>query len=181
METRTEKKARLSLHPFFPRFYYLLLSLFKNGPNNVVNELTDENEVKRLANQLIGSMINLSSEIEKLSPEKLDKVVNPEQVKELPLEEDAKEQVYSQGMELYLPLTQGVVSFVNSHVYDPKPFGSLVLVLPGDIHRHISRNGKEPARVLTMSDFGLTRGPKVELYTPNSKRFPSINRYIGIK
>lgn len=178
MEAKTDKKIGLSAPSFFPQFYYLLLSLLKI---KIVNELTDEREIKKLAYQLIESMTNSSSEIEKLSPEEFDKFINTRRVRRLPLEKNAKEKVYSQGMHVYLPLTNGVVSFVNGNVYDPKPFESLVLVLPGDVHRHISRNGTEPAIVLTMNTFGLTWGHKVKFNAPNSERFPSIKRHIRIK
>jgi hypothetical protein len=99
----------------------------------------------------------------------------------LPSGVDTLEEVHKQGMEIYLPLTEGTVFFVNSQVYDPKPLEALILVLPGDVHRHIRRNGAQPARVLIMGAFGFSRGEKVEPHYSTPRSFPSINRYIRIK
>ncbi len=97
---------------------------------------------------------------------------------------DTLEEVHEQGMEIYLPLTEGTVFYVNDQVIDPKPLEKLVLVLPGDVHRHVKdkgRKGIEPARVLIAGAFGFSRGEKVPPYYENSNRFTSINRIIRIK
>lgn len=65
------------------------------------------------------------------------------------------------GAEVYIPLTDGIVFYVNGREYRPKALADLIRVFPGDIHHHHKEQGRGPARVLIVAGLGMARWPKV--------------------
>lgn len=65
------------------------------------------------------------------------------------------------GIELYLPLVDGITFNINGVEYNPEALSPLLLVLPGDVHHHVKNEGQDPARVLIIGGFGFGVGDKV--------------------
>lgn len=68
------------------------------------------------------------------------------------------------GIEVYLPLVDGIRFHVNDQVFEPKALEGVIKILPGDVHHHIlppeaKRHG--PVRVLIIGGFGFKRGIKI--------------------
>ena len=80
---------------------------------------------------------------------------------------DTKAEVHSQGIEIYLPLVDGVEFTINDNVYKPRALSEILIIYPGDVHHHIKpeveRKGKykPPARVLILGGFGFKLGEKI--------------------
>lgn len=70
------------------------------------------------------------------------------------------------GIEVYLPLTDGIEFHVNDQTFKPKALVGLVTVLPGDKHHHTRVSEEKrlygPARVVIFGAFGFSRAPKTE-------------------
>lgn len=84
------------------------------------------------------------------------------------------------GIEVYIPLVDGITFYVNKDDFQPKALGGLVTILPGDSHHHIKTEGQGPARVLILGGFGFGYGVKTEnnFQVPefsNISRFTPIN------
>lgn len=85
------------------------------------------------------------------------------------------------GIEVYLPLVDGIDFFVNRGHIQPKTLETLVTVLPGDVHHHVKNTGTGPARVLILGGFGFTYGVKTadtQFIVPG---FDKIDRFTPLK
>lgn len=81
----------------------------------------------------------------------------------LPRGKDTGAEVHKKGgIEICLPVVDGIHFFVNDEVFKPKALSSLIVILPGDVHHHIKAGGHGPARVLIIAGFGFSRGEKIE-------------------
>jgi hypothetical protein len=65
------------------------------------------------------------------------------------------------GIEIYLPLVDGITFYINREVYQLEALSALLIVLPGDVHHHVKNEGQGPARVLIIGGFGFGVGDKV--------------------
>lgn len=64
------------------------------------------------------------------------------------------------GIEVYLPLVDGITFVVNGEKFHPRALEQLITILPGDVHHHIKNEEKGPARVLIIAGFHFTYGVK---------------------
>jgi hypothetical protein len=69
------------------------------------------------------------------------------------------------GIEVYIPLTDGITFFINGVAYSPKALESLLTILPGDNHHHVKLEKGVPGRVLIVGGFGFSRGTKTDQET----------------
>jgi hypothetical protein len=83
------------------------------------------------------------------------------------------------GIEVYLPLVDGITFHVNDQVFQPKALGGLVTILAGDNHRHIKDVGHGPARVLIFGGCGFGMGTKTK-ESFEVPEFAKISRFTPI-
>lgn len=103
----------------------------------------------------------------------------------LPKGTDTQPEVHKMGgIEIYLPLVDGITFNINEEEYRPKALSALLTILPGDVHHHIKTEGQGPARVLIIGGFGFGVGYKVpasELEEIVSyAKFPDIPRMVEL-
>jgi len=91
------------------------------------------------------------------------------------------------GIEVYLPLVDGIRFHVNDQVFKPKALEGVIKILPGDVHHHIlppkaKRHG--PVRVLIIGGFGFKRGEKIPPKQVKKRigeaKYQEINRFVKI-
>lgn len=87
-------------------------------------------------------------------------------------------EVHFQGIEVYVPLVDGIEFHVNDRTYRPGALDKIITILPGDLHYH--RREKGPARVLIIGGFGFTRGTKTNEVIYQVPGFREIPRRIGV-
>ncbi|MCH7951503.1 hypothetical protein IH980_02095 [Patescibacteria group bacterium] len=83
----------------------------------------------------------------------------------LPKGLDTEPEVHRAGMEVYLPLTDGIEFHVNKSSVRPSALKKTVTILPGDVHHHILPSeavGHGPARTLIFGAYGFYRAEKVD-------------------
>jgi len=85
----------------------------------------------------------------------------------------------SGGIEVYIPLVDGITFHVNNKVFQPKALGGLITILPGDNHHHSKDTGIGPARVLILGGCGFGIGTKTDKNLEVAK-FASIPKLAGI-
>lgn len=85
----------------------------------------------------------------------------------------------SGGIEVYLPLVDGITFHVNNKVFQPKALGGLITILPGDNHHHSKDTGIGPARVLILGGCGFGIGTKTDKNFEVAK-FAGIPRLTGV-
>lgn len=81
------------------------------------------------------------------------------------------------GIEVYLPLVDGITFHVNNKVFQPRALEGLVTILPGDNHHHSKDTGHGPTRVLILGGCGFGVGTKTDqsFEVPRFARIPRFS------
>jgi len=85
------------------------------------------------------------------------------------------------GIEVMLPLVDGIKFTVNDTQVTPKALGALITILPGDIHHHVKLTGDSPAFVFISAGFDIKRGVKTDNSQFMVPGFANIKRVTELK
>lgn len=75
---------------------------------------------------------------------------------------DTGAEVHDSGVEVFLPLTDGIKFIVDDEERTLDALEDIVVVKPGQVHHLISPKTGQPSRTLIIGGFGFGRGRKVE-------------------
>lgn len=98
----------------------------------------------------------------------------------IPFGIDTQPEIHKTGIEVYLPLTEGIDFFVNDMRFQPSSLAKVITILPGDLHHHIKERGTGPARVLIFGAFGFGKGVKTADTSFVVPEFADIHRIRSV-